>query len=318
MTSSPLHIDPALFDPAAIPAETRALNTDIVARLNAEPTGLSIPEIRQRRIQGLGAFPPSPKSPRAETITIDGPAGPMELRVIAAKTPRAIYFHIHGGGWSIGAPDQNDLLLENLADGAGLACVSVKYRLAPEHKYPAGPDDCEAAALWIVHEGVKRFGTAKLAIGGESAGGHLSAVTLLRLRDRHDLTPFSAALMNYGCFDMGMTPSARQWGAEKLVLNTAAIKAFAASFLAEGADMSDPDISPLYADLHGMPPALFSVGTRDALMDDSLFMAPRWLAAGNAAELALYPGACHGFLSVPFRQRDEAVARMVKFLAQYL
>jgi acetyl esterase/lipase len=318
MTPSSLHIDPALFDPAAIPAETRALNTDIVARLDAEPTGLSIPEIRQRRIQGLGAFPPSAKSPRAETITIDGPAGPMELRVIAAKNPRAIYFHIHGGGWSIGAPDQNDLLLENLADGAGLACVSVKYRLAPEHKYPAGPDDCEAAALWIVHEGVKRFGTAKLAIGGESAGGHLSAVTLLRLRDRHDLTPFSAALMNYGCFDMGMTPSARQWGAEKLVLNTAAIKAFAASFLAEGADMSDPDISPLYADLHGMPSALFSVGTRDALMDDSLFMAPRWLAAGNAAELALYPGACHGFLSVPFRQRDEAVARMAKFLAQYL
>jgi acetyl esterase len=318
MTSSSLHIDPALFDPAAIPAETRALNTEIVARVNAEPTGLSIPEIRQRRIQGFGAFPPSRKSPRAETITIDGPAGPMELRVIAAKNPRAIYFHVHGGGWSIGAPDQNDPLLENLADGAGLACVSVKYRLAPENKYPAGPDDCEAAALWIVHEGVKRFGTAKLAIGGESAGGHLCAVTLLRLRDRHDLAPFSAALMNYGCFDMGMTPSARQWGAEKLVLNTAAIKAFAASFLAEGADTSDPDISPLYADLHGMPPALFSVGTRDALMDDSLFMVPRWLAAGNAAELALYPGACHGFLSVAFRQRDEAVARMVKFLRQHL
>lgn len=315
---SPLHIDPALFDPAAIPAETRALNTEIVARLNAEPTGLSIPEIRQRRIQGLGAFPPSPKSPRAETIAIDGPAGPMELRIIAAKRPRAIYFHIHGGGWSIGAPDQNDLLLENLADGADLACVSVKYRLAPENKYPAGPDDCEAAALWIVHEGVKRFGTTKLAIGGESAGGHLSAVTLLRLRDRHDLTPFSATLMNYGCFDMGMTPSARQWGAEKLVLNTAGIKAFAASFLPEGTDTTDPDVSPLHADLHGLPPALFSVGTRDALMDDSLFMAPRWLAAGNAAELALYPGACHGFLSVAFRQRDEAVARMVKFLRQYL
>jgi acetyl esterase len=318
MAPSSLHIDAALFDPEAIPDETRALNTEIVTRLNAEPTGLSIPEIRQRRIQGIGAFPPSPKSQRAETVTIEGPAGPMELRVIAAKRPRAIYFHIHGGGWSIGAPDQNDPLLENLADGAGLACVSVKYRLAPENKYPAGPDDCEAAALWIAHEGVKRFGTARLAIGGESAGGHLSAVTLLRLRDRHDLTPFSAALMNYGCFDMGMTPSARQWGAEKLVLNTAGIKAFAASFLPEGTDTSDPDISPLHADLRGLPPALFSVGTRDALMDDSLFMAPRWLAAGNAAELALYPGACHAFLSLPFRQRDEAVARMVKFLGQYL
>jgi acetyl esterase/lipase len=317
MTSS-LHIDPALFDPAAIPAETLALNKDIVARLDAEPVGLSIPQIRARRIQGFGAFPPSPKSPRAETITIDGPSGPLELRVIAARNPRAIFFHIHGGGWSIGAPDQNDPLLESLADGAGVACVSVKYRLAPENKYPAGPDDCEAAALWIAHEGVKRFGTAKLAIGGESAGGHLTAVTLLRLRDRHDLTPFSAALLNYGCFDMGMTPSARRWGTEKLVLNTAGIEAFRTSFLPEGTDTSDPDISPLYADLQGMPPALFSVGTRDALMDDSLFMAPRWLAAGNSAELALYPGACHGFLSVRFAQRDDAIARMVRFLDRYL
>jgi acetyl esterase len=317
MTSS-LHIDPALFDPAAIPAETLALNKDIVARLDAEPVGLSIPQIRARRIQGFGAFPPSPKSPRAETITIDGPSGPLELRVIAARNPRAIFFHIHGGGWSIGAPDQNDPLLESLADGAGVACISVKYRLAPENKYPAGPDDCEAAALWIAHEGVKRFGTAKLAIGGESAGGHLSAATLLRLRDRHDLTPFSAALLNYGCFDMGMTPSARRWGTEKLVLNTAGIEAFRTSFLAEGTDTSDPDISPLYADLQGMPPALFSVGTRDALMDDSLFMAPRWLAAGNSAELALYPGACHGFLSVRFAQRDDAIARMVRFLDRYL
>jgi acetyl esterase/lipase len=317
MTSS-LHIDPALFDPAAIPAETLALNKDVVARLDAEPVGLSIPQIRARRIQGFGAFPPSPKSPRAEAITIDGPSGPLELSVIAARNPRAIFFHIHGGGWSIGAPDQNDPLLESLADGAGVACVSVKYRLAPENKYPAGPDDCEAAALWIAHEGVKRFGTAKLAIGGESAGGHLSAVTLLRLRDRHDLTPFSAALLNYGCFDMGMTPSARRWGTEKLVLNTAGIEAFRTSFLPEGTDTSDPDISPLYADLQGMPPALFSVGTRDALMDDSLFMAPRWLAAGNSAELALYPGACHGFLSVRFAQRDDAIARMVRFLDRYL
>jgi acetyl esterase/lipase len=316
--SSPLTIDPAVFDPAAIPAETLALNAEIVRRLNAEPTGLTIQEVRARRIQGIGAFPAAPKSPRAETITIDGPAGPMELRIIAARNPRGIYFHIHGGGWSIGSPDQNDPLLELLADSASLACVSVKYRLAPENKYPAGPDDCEAAALWIVREGTKRFGTRRLAIGGESAGGHLSAVTLLRLRDRHGLNAFSAALLNYGCFDMGMTPSQRQWGDEKLVLNTAGIAAFRKSFLPEGADWSDPDISPLFARLQNMPAALFTVGTRDPLLDDSMFMAPRWLAAGNVAELAIYPGACHGFLNVPNRQRDEAVGRMAKFLERHL
>ena len=80
----------------------------------------------------------------------------------------------------------------------------------------------------------------------------------------------------------------------------------------------EPDVSPLYANLSGMPPALFSVGTRDLLLDDSLFMAPRWLAAGNVAELAIYPGACHGFVSVPFQQRHDAVARINGFIGKYL
>jgi len=316
--SSPLLIDPALFDPAAISAETRAVNDEIVRRLNAEPPGMTIPEIRARRIAGIGAFPAAPKSPRAETMTIAGLSGPMELRIIAAKNPRGIYFHIHGGGWSIGAPDQNDPLLERIAEVIGLTCVSVKYRLSPENPYPCAPDDCEAAALWIVREGTKHFGLSKFVIGGESAGGHLSAVTLLRLRDRHRLTPFSVALLNYGCFDIGMTPSARNWGEEKLVLNTPAIEAFRKSFVPPGTNMSNPDVSPLYANLRGMPAAIFSVGTRDALIDDSLFMAPRWLASGNAAELAIHPGACHGFLSLPNRLRDEAVARMSAFVDRYL
>lgn len=316
--TSPLSIDPALLDPAAIPAETLKLNKEIVARLNAEPEGLTIQEVRARRLQGIGAFPLAPKSRRAETIEIDGPGGKLALRVIAPKAPRGIYFHIHGGGWSIGSSDQIDPVLERFADNCGLACVSLDYRLAPEHPYPAGPDDCEAAALWLVREGGKRFVTTKLSVGGESAGAHLSVVTLLRLRDRHKISPFGAAILNYGCYDLGMTPSARRWGDEKLVLNTASIAGFRKCFLPPGTDTSDPDVSPLYADLHGMPPALFTVGTRDALLDDSLFMAPRWLAAGNVAELALYPGACHGFVSIDFAQRNEAVTRIEKFLLKHM
>jgi acetyl esterase len=313
----PLQVDPALFDPSAISAETIKINKDIIARLEAEPTGLTIQEVRARRLQGLGAFPLPPKSPRAKTMSIDGPAGKLDLRVIAPEKPRGVYFHIHGGGWSIGASDQLDPVLERFADNCGLACISLEYRLAPENQYPAGPDDCEATALWLVREAASRFGTTKLAIGGESAGAHLSAVTLLRLRDKHKITPFSAALLNYGCFDVGMTPSMRRWGDEKLVLNTATMQAFCKCFLPAGADKSDPDISPLYADLRAMPAALFTVGTRDSLLDDSLFMAPRWLAAGNVAELAVYPGACHGFVSIDFALRNQAVTRMEQFLKRY-
>jgi acetyl esterase len=316
--SSPIVVDPALLDPAAIPPETLAVNREIVARLDAEPTGLTIQEVRARRLQGLGAFPLPPKSPRAKTMTIDGPAGKLGLRVIAPDRPRGVYFHIHGGGWSIGAADQLDPVLERFADNAGMVCVSLDYRLAPENPYPAGPDDCEAAALWVMREGARLFGTTRLAIGGESAGAHLSAVTLLRLRDRHQLNAFSAAILNYGCYDLGMTPSMRRWGEEKLVLNTPSMVGFRKCFLPAGSDTSDPDISPLYADLRQMPAALFSVGTRDGLIDDSLFMAPRWLAAGNLAELALYPGACHGFISIAFAQRDAAVKRAEDFLRRHV
>jgi len=310
----PLTIDPALFDPAAISDETRRLNDEIIARVSAEPTGLTIPQIRERRLQGFGAFPVAPRSPRAETFTIDGPGGKIELRVIAPAEPRGVYFHIHGGGWSIGTNDQLDDVFERHAANAGVACVSVDYRLAPEHQYPAGPDDCEAAALWLVRAAEKRFGTTKLAIGGESAGAHLSVVTLLRLRDRHKITPFSAAILNYGAYDMGMTPSARNWGTEKLVLNTPAIVAFGKAFLPPSTNVLDPDVSPIHADLARMPPALFTVGTRDALIDDTLFMAPRWLAAGNVAELSILPGACHGFISLSSGVRDQALARIEAFL----
>ena len=88
--TSPMSLDPALFDPAAVPAETKRLNDEIIARLNAEPTRLTIQEVRARRLQGIGAFPLAKKSPRAETIEIDGPAGKISLRIIAPSSPRGI------------------------------------------------------------------------------------------------------------------------------------------------------------------------------------------------------------------------------------
>ncbi len=107
----------------------------------------------------------------------------------------------------LGAPHHHDLKLETMADRLEIATVSVEYRLAPEHPYPAGPDDCEAAALWLVENAAARFGTDLLMIGGESAGAHLCVVTLLRMRDRHGYSGFVAANLTYGMYDLAMTPS---------------------------------------------------------------------------------------------------------------
>lgn len=310
-------LDPTLFDPARVDPETEMLNREIVAKLSRLPDQWTVPPavIRERRRQGLGPFPPLPRSERAETIAIEGPGGPLALRIIAPPSPRGVYLHIHGGGWTLGAADEQDPWLERIVDSCGFACISVEYRLAPEHPYPAAPDDCEAAALWLAREGAGRFGTRLFAIGGESAGAHLAVATLLRLRDRHGLTPFAGANLFAGCYDLGLTPSAANWGAEKLILSTPDILWFGNNFCGAGTDRRSPDVSPLHADLRGLPPALLSVGTRDPLVDDSLFMAARWNAAGGRAGLAIWPGACHVFTRFPAAPTEAALRRVDAFLA---
>jgi len=258
-------------------------------------------------------------SSRARTLAIPGKDGnEIPLRVIAPAQPRGIYLHLHGGGWVLGGADMQDPMLERIADDTGQAIVGVEYRLAPEHPYPAGPDDCEAAAAWLVQNGKKEFGTDALTIGGESAGGHLTAVTILRMRDRHGYTGFRGANIVYGAFDLGMTPSQRQFGNTRLVLRTIDMQQFYNAFLPTITDRRVPDISPLYADLKGLCPALFSVGTKDALLDDSLFMHARWVAAGNEAELAIYPGGAHGFTLFPNDLSKAATAKMDAFLNRVL
>ncbi|RTL98468.1 alpha/beta hydrolase [Ancylobacter aquaticus] len=315
--AAPLVVDPALFDPAAIAPDTRAVNTGIVKALGAVPDRWVFPMamLRKLRLEGKGPFPLAPESPYAQVIEIEGPHGPVPLRILTPPAPpKGVYLHLHGGGWCLGSARENDGLNHRFVERTGFAVVSVDYRLAPEIPYPAGPDDCEAAALWLLREGPARFGTDRFAIGGESAGANLSVATLLRLRDRHGLTPFRAANLNAGAYDLSLTPSARNWGDEPLVLNTRDINVFVGHYLREGGELASADVSPLHADLKGLPPALFTIGTRDALLDDTLFMAPRWLAAGNGAELAVYPGGCHVFVGFPGSLADQAQARIHAFI----
>jgi len=313
-------------DAASLLAETRAFNAELERRFATEPSVHTVPpeQTRRDRRAGRGIFPPPVFLPNARTLEIGGPGGPLQLRIIAPdREPAGAFLHIHGGGWTLGGNDMQDPRLDRLARETGLTVVSVGYRLAPEHPYPAGPDDCEAAALWLLGEEAKaRLGRgARLVIGGDSAGAHLAAVTLLRLRDRHGITgAFAAAVLQYGDFDLSMTPSQRLWGQRNLVLSEPILDWFADQFL-PGRDREqrrDPDISPLFAELAGMPPAIFTVGTQDALLDDTLFMEARWRAAGHATELRIWPEAPHGFISLPMGVADAAQSAEYDFLRRTL
>ncbi len=311
-----LRIDPSLFRDEAIHDETRNLNQLVEATLAKLPLTHERPvaETRAERESGGG---PLPLEILAEGVarSIEGPAGPLRLRqFVPDASPRCVFLHIHGGGWVLGAAHHQDKLLKLFADRCQAAVLSVEYRLAPEHPYPAAPDDCEAAARWLAERAASEFGTSNLFVGGESAGAHLAALTLIRMRDRHGFTGFAGANLVFGCYDLGLTPSARNWGDRNLVINTPMLEWFAEQFVPDASRRRDPDVSPLFADLGGLAPALFTVGTLDPLLDDSLFMATRWAAAGNPAELEICPGGIHAFMAFPNEPGRLAVERMMQFV----
>jgi acetyl esterase len=207
-------------------------------------------------------------------------------------------------------------MLERIADATDLAVVSVEYRLAPAHPYPAAWDDCEAAAVWLAKNVKSEFGGALLAIGGESAGATLAVPVLVRMRDKHGFTGFQAANLSYGNYDTSMTPSQTWVGAHRYLIGTEDIRQCSNAYAPDVSQRRNPDMSALYAELSRMPQALFSVGTLDPFLDDSLFVYMRWIAAGNEAELAVYPGAPHGFNVMPHPHAAAANARIDAFLRE--
>jgi acetyl esterase len=310
-------LDPAIFLPESVDAETATFNANIERLLATQPAinDLQPQAIRAARESGASPFGPIVRSDRATERRIPGPAGEITLRQFIPETVNGVFLHIHGGGFALGRAHHQDVRLLSLATQATVAVVSVDYRLAPEAPYPAAADDCDAAALWLAAHALREFGTDRLLIGGESAGANLAAVTLLRMRDRHRFTGFGGAVLTFGVFDIAMTPSARRWGDRNLLINTPIMQWFSDLYV-PAERRRDPDVSPLYADLSQMPPAIFTVGTLDPLLDDTLFMHARWLAAGNRSELQVYPGAIHGFTAFPLAIARRAGERICRFVSQ--
>ena len=301
--------------------EARRFNEALEQLLAASPSVHTVPpeQTRQARAEGRGTFGPPVVVPEGRDLDVGG----ITVRTfVPPGEVRGTFLHVHGGGWVLGSAHQQDVMLWRLAQEASVAVVSVDYRLAPEDPFPAGPDDCEEVALWLVSGGgaaaVGAPADGPFVIGGESAGAHLAALTMLRLRDRHGLTPFVGANLVFGAFDLSMTPSQLGWGDRNLVLSTPIMAWFYDCFL-PGTSVDErrsPDVSPLYADLSGLCPALFTVGSLDPLLDDSLFMAARWSAAGNEATLRVYPEAVHGFVAFPMAIAELANDSMATFVRE--
>ncbi len=290
--------------------ETLRFNAKIEAALKAAPPPgvISAADLRRLRAEGKSILPPGGPLDEARWENFDAerygaPGGPGRVRIIDAEDPKGVYIHIHGGGWCLGGAELADTRGLDLVKGVGLTSISISYRLAPEHPWPACAEDAIAGARYALDKAAE-IARAKgldpadfpVFIGGESAGAHLSAVALLKLRDDGLIGRIKGAVLHYGCFDLRMTPSVRNWGERNMVLSTPIIDWFVESLLGDRRNLAETAyVSPLLADLEGMPPAYFQVGSEDPLLDDTSFMAERWRAANADTTLVYWPGGIHAF-----------------------
>ncbi len=250
-----------------------------------------------------------------------GPGGEIPLRVYrpCGDGPLPVYVYYHGGGWVVGGIATHEAHCCAVANAAGCIVVSVDYRLAPENKYPAAADDAFAATAWVF-ENAPGFGgdPARVAVGGDSAGGNLAAAVALMARDRGSFRPALQVLI-YPVTDFRFDTPSYEQNAEGYMLSRSDMQWFWRCYLDAEEDGRQPYASPLRAvDLRGVAPALVITAEYDPLRDEGEAYAARLRQAGVSVELSRYHGMIHGFIrrTARFDQARAALAEVVEALRE--
>lgn len=262
---------------------------------------LSLDEARRVDLADIRAGAGTPEPVREVTDRhIPGPAGPLPIRVYrpVPRTPLPVLVYFFGGGWTLGSLDTCDGVCRSLANRAGCLVVSVGYRLAPEAKFPAAVHDCHAALTWLARHGADiGADPARLAVGGDSAGGNLAAVTALLAREHGP--HLAGQLLVYPNTDHGARTASMRDCDHPAMFNPASVSWYWHHYLTDPADGADPLASPLRApDLTGLPPALVITAEYDPLRDEGERYAARLADAGVAVRLSRYDGMAHGFFTM--------------------
>ena len=257
--------------------------------------------------------------------TLPGPAGDIRYRLYRpeGEGPLPMLVYYHGGGWVAGDLETHDHLCRMLCAGSGCLVISIDYRLAPEHRFPAAVDDSVAAYEWVVENAASLGGDpARIAVGGDSAGGNLAAVVCLVERDSGGRQP-DFQLLIYPGTDMTMSQPSIEENAEGYLLVKEQMVWFNDHYVPDPQDRLDPRASPLHAVSHeGLAPALVISAEFDPLRDESTAYVEKLRAAGVPAELSEYKGAIHAFvqfapmMSIGQRAADEACAALRSALSQ--
>jgi acetyl esterase/lipase len=295
--------------PPSIDGQTLASDTHALIRMAelAESesflSGMSVEEARassRREAEVTSSQPPIPMA-RVKALEVPGQAGPIPARfylpaALPAGIPAPLLVYFHGGGWVIGDLDTHDGVCRFLAAAAGTAVLAIDYRLAPEHPFPAAVEDAWAGFAWAVAAAAELgIDPARIAVGGDSAGGNLAAVVSLLARAGGGAMPAMQLLIYPPTDSAGDLPSRRLF-CEGFLLTKGDMDAFESFYLPPGSDASDPRVSILLApDLTGLPPAYVATAGFDPLRDESEAYALRMREAGVPVALRRHPGLIHSF-----------------------
>ena len=289
-----------MLDPHA-----RAL-LDLIAERGVPPTHTLSPAEARRIYRERRAFtqPDAPVVADVRALEAPGPAGAVPLRYyrpegLPAEAPVLVYFH--GGGWTIGDLDTHDVLCRELAVGARCALVAVDYRLGPEHRFPAAVDDALAATCWVQAQAAALgVDPARLALGGDSAGGNLAAVVALALRDgAKDAPAPRLQLLIYPATDMRCGAPSHQLNGDGYLLTRDTIAYFRGHYIADPSQWADWRASPLlHPDLSRLPPALVLTAGFDPLRDEGRAYADALSTAGTPAQYVCFERQIHGFITM--------------------
>jgi acetyl esterase len=287
--------------------DARAL-LDLIEQRGIPPThALSVEEARRWYRERRHVTQPAPPDvAEVRDLRCDGPHGAIPLRLYRAAgsdadeaLPALVYFH--GGGWTIGDLDTHDTLCRELANGARCAVVSVDYRMGPEHRFPAAADDAIAATRWVrANAAALRMDGARLAVGGDSAGGNLAAVVAIDARDRGE-PPFALQLLIYPATDMRRGAPSHASNGQGYLLTRETMDWFVGHYVGPDADVQaaalDWRASPLlHPDLSRLPPAFVLTAGFDPLRDEGLAYADALAAAGVPTSQVCFERQIHGFI----------------------
>lgn len=266
--------------------------------------GRSVEQAREENLEGVPIVtgPPRPMA-RIEEMTVPGPAGEMPARLYVAlgapQPPQPLLVYYHGGGWVIGDLETHDGVCRFLAEYAGCRVLSVDYRLAPEHPFPAPVEDAFAAFQWAAeHAADLGADPARIAVGGDSAGANLATGVCLQARKRGGPQPAMQLLLYPPTDVVGEQPS-RETFAEGFLLTRNDMRWFEDHYLPDGCDPDDPRASMMRArDVSALPPAYVATAGFDPLRDEGEIYAKRMREVGVKVALRRYPSLIHGFANL--------------------